>query len=1030
MPSWTKEQQEAIYKEGTNIIVSAGAGSGKTAVLSERVIRKLHDGVNINEMLILTFTEAAAFEMKERIRKKIKKDEELKTQLDLIDSSYITTFDSFSLSIVKRYHYLLNIEKNVSIMDSSMIQSKKIEILEEIMNEYYEKQDENFVKIINDFCLKDDNEIKNTILSISNKMDLIIDKDEYLDKYFDTYFSEEFIDSKIDEYESFIKGKFNKIIDLGKEFLSFSENKVYDDTLNIINKYECCNNITDIKEALSLSLPRLSNGSSEEFKNIKEKWKEKIEELNNYLPVEDNIKEQILSTKRYQEILIEIVKKLDNRFNEFKLYNCAFEFIDIAKLAIKVVKENDEVRDELKYFFKEIMIDEYQDTSDLQETFINLIANNNVYMVGDIKQAIYRFRNANPNIFKDKYNNYKNNNGGYKIDLLKNFRSREEVLNNINILFDPVMDLEIGGAEYQESHRMIFGNTSYNEKGKTEENYNFEILTYDLEKGFDYSKNEVEIFTIAKDIKDKVDNKYQIFDKDTGLLHDAKYSDFAILIDRSTSFDLYKKIFEYLSIPLNKYTSTNITKDDEIHLIKNILTLIINIYKKDREFKYSFISVARSYLYGLSDQEIFDYVTNSNYEDSDIYQKILNIRDNINIYPLKKIIENIIKDFNFHLNSIKVGNALKVDIKLDYILNLAEACSEMGYGIIEFRDYLNTIIEKDMKIECNFSDNSDDSVKIMTIHKSKGLEFSICYFPGNYSKFNIRDLNERFIFDPKYGIICPYYNKGIGTTIYKYLYKNDYIKDEISEKIRLFYVSLTRCKEKMIIVSPLKDLDIDSSNVIDNDIRLNYRSFTDILNSVYYNITPYIKEIDLNSIGLTKKYNTIKEFNYKDKILPCKDTFNKIVLSIPNEIEEKEHFSKVKLDLLDKETKNKMELGTYVHYLFELLDFNNLDYSYIDSKYLDYVKSFVDQLDMNNAKIYKEYEFIYEDKNIVKHGIIDLMLEYDDKIKIIDYKLKDINDSKYLDQLNGYKKYIEMKTSKNVSIYLYSIFDKKIVELP
>ena len=160
---WTEEQLEAINSEGENIIVSAGAGSGKTAVLSERVLRKLNSGVNIDELLILTFTKAAAFEMKERIRKKIKQNNSLSEQLNRIDSAYITTFDSYALSIVKRFHYILNVSKNVSIIESSVINIKKEEILKNIFDEYYLKEDTKFLKLISDFCLKDDKEIFNSI---------------------------------------------------------------------------------------------------------------------------------------------------------------------------------------------------------------------------------------------------------------------------------------------------------------------------------------------------------------------------------------------------------------------------------------------------------------------------------------------------------------------------------------------------------------------------------------------------------------------------------------------------------------------------------------------------------------------------------------------------------------------------------------------------------------------------------------------------------------------------------------------------
>ena len=171
MPNWTKEQLNAINEEGTNIIVSAGAGSGKTAVLSERVLRKLRQGVNINELLILTFTNAAAKEMKERIRKKIKEDPSLKEQLDLIDEAYITTFDAFSLSTVKKYHYLLNVSKDVQIVDASLIRLQKEKIIDEIFNRLYDEENNLFEKLIKDFCVKDDIQIREYILSINDKLD-------------------------------------------------------------------------------------------------------------------------------------------------------------------------------------------------------------------------------------------------------------------------------------------------------------------------------------------------------------------------------------------------------------------------------------------------------------------------------------------------------------------------------------------------------------------------------------------------------------------------------------------------------------------------------------------------------------------------------------------------------------------------------------------------------------------------------------------------------------------------------------------
>ena len=203
MPSWTSEQLQAINEEGKNIIVSAGAGSGKTAVLSERVIRKLNN-TDINKLLILTFTKEAANEMKERIRKKIKKNKELKKQLDIIDSAYITTFDSYSLSLVKKYYYLLNISPNISIIDASIINIKKEEYIEEIFDRLYEEKNNKFEKLIKDFCTKDDKEIKNYIIDLNNKLDLKLNKEEYINNYIKDYFKEETINNNIEKYINLI----------------------------------------------------------------------------------------------------------------------------------------------------------------------------------------------------------------------------------------------------------------------------------------------------------------------------------------------------------------------------------------------------------------------------------------------------------------------------------------------------------------------------------------------------------------------------------------------------------------------------------------------------------------------------------------------------------------------------------------------------------------------------------------------------------------------------------------------------------
>ena len=249
MPTWTKEQNDAILKDKSNIIVSAGAGSGKTAVLSERVIRKLKEGIHVNELLILTFTNAAAKEMKERIRKKIKK-EGLLNELELLDTSYITTFDSYALSILKKYHYRLNISNNLQIVDSDLINYKKEKIIDEIFDEYYKSNNKQFLKLINDFCQKDDKDIRNYILSISSKLDLIIDLDKYFNEYENNYFNEKYLNKILNEFNKLLLDKI-KNIKLLLNNLSYYVDEKYNTKINeSLKNLLSSNNYIDIKNII------------------------------------------------------------------------------------------------------------------------------------------------------------------------------------------------------------------------------------------------------------------------------------------------------------------------------------------------------------------------------------------------------------------------------------------------------------------------------------------------------------------------------------------------------------------------------------------------------------------------------------------------------------------------------------------------------------------------------------------------------------------------------------------------------------
>lgn len=1020
---WTKEQLDAINLDGNNIIVSAGAGSGKTAVLSERVLRKINNGVHINEILILTFTNAAAKEMKDRIRNKLKKSGNME-EVNLIDTSYITTFDSFSLSVVKKYHTILNISKDIRITDNSLLCIKKNEILDEIFDEYYEDSDSSFEKLINDYCFKDDKELKRLIIKVSDKLDMKYDKLDFLNSYLDKYYSNEYINNSIDMYYNEIEKLIYKIGSTIKELSLYLDGTYISKMEDQLSKLYKSTNYDEVVTSLDFRLPPLPKNSLEEAKLIKEKISSYVKEIKSLVIYESSneIKEEILKTKSNTQKIIEIITEFDRRFNKFKLENNMFDFSDINKMAIDIVSNNEDIKSELKNMFKEIMIDEYQDTNDIGEYFISLISNNNIYMVGDIKQSIYRFRNANPYIFKGKYDLYSNTSKGIKIDLLKNFRSREEVLSDINLLFNDLMTDDIGGADYKKSHQMVFGNKTYNEDGHTDQNYNLEILTYKNDKTF--TNTEKEIFIIGEDIIKKVSSKYQIFDKDECILRNIKYSDFVILIDRATDFDTYKKVFEYLGIPLTLYKDVELKNGDDILVIRNLLKLIkyMDLENYNKEFKYAFLSIGRSFLFRLSDDELFNYITKDTFKESIIYKKLEEAYNYYYELSPKMFLIKLLEIFNYEEKLLNVGGINVGRVRLEYFYNLLGDYSKSGNDINDFIDYLDNIFELDNKVTFSLNSDSSDSVKIMTIHKSKGLEFPICYFSGFTKEFSFRELNDNILYSNKYGIITPYFNEYIKPTIYKTLLMLDTKNEELSEKIRLFYVAVTRAKEQMIIVMPEleEEISIDKEKI---------KSFYDMIKLVYSNISKYIVPREAN---YTSDYLINKTSSNHLKLITNDD------LSIEgyNFIEDEEvdlKFSKNNDSrLITKEEKEKMLYGTKIHEILELIDFKNPDYTNIDSSIVEKIKSFIDSSLINdniNSKFYKEYEFIYKEENTVKNGIIDLMIENDNEIIIIDYKLKNIDDDAYNEQLNGYGKYIGLKTNKKISKYLYSIIDCKFKKI-
>lgn len=480
----------------------------------------------------------------------------------------------------------------------------------------------------------------------------------------------------------------------------------------------------------------------ESSSTVREKIKGICKELTNYLSEDkDTLINHLKSTKNNTMIIIDILKELDKRIRKFKDEHNSYEFSDIALKAIELVRDHEDVRNEIKYNTYEIMIDEYQDTNDIQEEFISYIQNNNVYMVGDIKQSIYRFRNANPYIFKKKYDDYAKNNNGFKIDLNKNFRSRNEVVNNINLLFDNIMFDDIGGADYKNQHEMVYGNKGYLEHVDNE-NYDMEILSYNTHDT-EYKNIEAEAFIIARDILDRMNKGEAVtyIDQDGMKSRPIEFQDFCILVDKSKHFELLKKILEYHNIPTTIYKDISIKDEDEIYILKNLINLIIKVKmnKFDSDFIHYYMSIARSYVFKMNDEELYEIIRNKSFRETELYKLALEISKSIDGLSNKEILFNIINKFDIVNKLALVGDVDERLTKLEYFINNANNLNNFGMNIYELSNYFDVILnsDDDIKMATN-KDSLSNSVKIMTIHASKGLEYPYVYLP--YLNNNFKSL--------------------------------------------------------------------------------------------------------------------------------------------------------------------------------------------------------------------------------------------------------------------------------------------------
>lgn len=1016
--AWTEMQNQAIHKRGQNILVSAGAGSGKTAVLSERILEYCLDGKDICSFLVLTFTNAAASEMKERIRKKLI-DHNLFEQASKIDSAFITTFDAYSLALVKKYYFHLNIDKDITIIDQALLEVQKKKIIDQIFSEGYEHKNEEFLSILEKYAKQNDEPIKKIVLSLFHRLELIVDEEEFVKTYDKKYYNEAFILHLVKEYEELclkqIRILKNQLLDL-LEFVSKEEagSKFYDALATIIKGDE----MKSYDEAAiwmnSLTLPRIYPKASETVKNLKTSCGDLVKEIktkyfSKYFFIKE-AKDELYAIRSDVLYFLKMALEVKHRLDDYKHELMAFDYMDIAKMAIQLVKMNPVVQAEIKNSFTEILIDEYQDTSDIQETFISYIANNNCYMVGDIKQSIYRFRNANPYIFKDKYINYTKGIGGTKIDLTHNFRSCQQVVEDINLIFSNIMTLEIGDANYSLEHLMRYGQKEY-EKSPKPDCSHMQIYTYD---GQDHFKDEeIEAFICGRKIQELIKNPPMILKGNQ--FQPLELNDIAILIDKTKSFVTFKRVFEYLNIPLSIEADLDLNDSFLPKLISNIFICIIHTINQnfDKEYEHSLVSIARSFLFEYSDETIYLMIKRK--EETELITILQKIAGEASHYALEELYFKILEAFPIYERLSLIGDVNNSCVALEHIHSLFVMMASAGMDMMEACDYFTSIFENGIALKYRFSEESKNCVHLMTIHKSKGLEFPYCFFPMLGSKFNQSDLKDNFGLSTKYGVYIPFSDESNSNTIIKSLVEEEIRKADLSEKIRLFYVALTRARQKIILIS--KNLDKEELISIDRITSFNQLLYTKLF------FKDYQVPVDISSLGLTLDYrmmnHPLTQFSGQ-KIKYQNDTYY-------SEYQTPSVISKELIELSDPSLKRSIELGKKFHACLEVLDFNQLQIE--DLPVDDFMKKVLLKVfstavfkDIQKAKTYHEHEFYFNQY----HGIIDLLCVYEDHIDIIDYKLSGTSSEEYLRQLGIYKMYVENHSTLPVSCYLLSILKQEI----
>ena len=934
MVKWTKEQQRIIDIKNSNILVSAAAGSGKTAVMVERIITFIKSGEDIDKFLVVTFTKAAAAGMKQKIQKSLVKAvqskegniKHLRKQLSLLNRSMITTIDSFCMDVVKKNFHLTEVDPNFRVGDKSELSILLQESIDEALEEEYGKinDNENFIKLVEGFSgNRSDNEISEIIQNTYKFILSFPDPFAWLNESVDmmNISGSDLKNSKgLEEIKKHIKllldgakGYINTAIEICKEPHG---PLLY---LNTLNKdMDCVNNFcnlieNDDMEKFMDALRNFKAPKADTFKekdnpdvdlekqfevngsknnnSMRAKYKDNISSIKELLPYDldyDRYAEEINKMHGSIAALRTLIEKTDIKYKEKKKDKSIADFNDLEHFALNILRRKNEdgefapseTAEYYKKKFNYIFIDEYQDSNSLQEAIIKqLHRDNNLFMVGDVKQSIYRFRLADPSIFNSKYSSFTKDSEDLDedminrtIDLNKNFRSRDEILAATNFVFKNIMSQELGEVEYDDKAALNTGNefsvnTSVElhiiDKNTAADE---DEADYDMNNGEEKEKNEIEqeiasmetaeleaLFAVKR-IKELMKEEICIAGKaEEGEKKTKKteYKDIVILLRSVASWaGIFEERFNKEDIPFYYDGGKGYYEALEVRVVVNLLKLIDNI-RQD----IPLLSVMRSPIGNFTTEELLEirlkfpkekhfvsalnkYVlfgtkneSNDNnekildsYFSNELIDKLNNFLDKIYNWTYKSryshlndLIWDILMETNYYNFAGALPNGKMRQANLRMLADLAGDFEKTSMrGLFKFLRYIEKIEKgSDDRGQAKTLGENDNVVRLMSIHKSKGLEFPVVILCGLNKQFNLQDTRNKILLHKDYGIASKLVNIDERTekeTLSRTAIKLKIKKENISEEMRVLYVAMTRAIDRLIMAGTVGKMEQKTRN--------------------------------------------------------------------------------------------------------------------------------------------------------------------------------------------------------------------------